>query len=94
MASNKNLDLDALSTLLREVGQYRDMLSEKYEILRNAAEACDQAMGSGLIIRKYLNQYNAGLAELSKTRAMVAQVHQELWKEYKSALAIKDSLGV
>lgn len=94
MASNKNMDLDALGTLMNAVGQYQDVLREKYEILKNAAEACDQAMGSGLIIRKYLSQYNAGLSELSKTLTLVAEVRQELSKEWRAAMEVRDSLGV
>lgn len=86
MASQKNLDLDALLTLIFAVGEYNRTLQENYVVLRDAAEVCDEAMGSDYIMQnKILPDYNEGLGELVRITQLVAEVREELKKEFEVA---------
>lgn len=86
------MDLDSLQSLMQAVRSYEETLYEKNLVLKDAAEACDQAMGSGFIIQKYLKSYNEGLGELSKTISLATEVRGELSEEWRRAIEFRDSL--
>ena len=59
-------------------------------MIQNAANLCDQAMGSDAISRKQIEKLNEAANELIKTSEKAKQMAEELIADYKSAQEIYD----
>ena len=84
------IDTDAYDTLIQAVNEFREVLVENGIILRNAANVCDQAMGSDAIIQKHITRLNDALSELEKTAQIASNIAAELKAEKVHALDIYD----
>lgn len=82
----QTLEIESLETLINAVNKYQDDLQTNYQILANAANVCDAAMGSDAIAQKHIANLNNALLQLSKTTKIVAQVAAELRTEKQEAL--------
>lgn len=82
---NNQLDLEALETLINAVKKYREELETNKTILENAANLCDQAMGSDAISQKHIAALNSAVTELKTTAQIVEQVAQALIDDERKA---------
>lgn len=64
--------IDDLQSLLKAINDYMADLAQNYQILVNAANVCDVAMGSDEISKRHINNLNEALKEL-KSAAEVAE---------------------
>lgn len=64
--------IDDLQSLLKAINDYKADLAQNYQILVNAANVCDVAMGSDEISKRHINNLNEALKEL-KSAAEVAE---------------------
>lgn len=85
---DKQLDIEALDTLIKAVGEYMDALTLNRQILLNAATVCDTAMGSDAIAQKHIGRLNETLKELEKASQIAANVAKELRTDRKQALDV------
>ena len=89
--NDQNLSIDALNTLIQAVNTYQNDLLTNKQILMNAANVCDQAMGSDAIAQKHISLLNSALEELQKTAQLAADVAQALIADKQRALdTLKD----
>lgn len=84
--NDQNLSIDALNTLIQAVNTYQNDLLTNKQILMNAANVCDQAMGSDAIAQKHISRLNSALEELQKTSQLAADVAQALIADKQRAL--------
>ena len=71
-------DSEALGNLIKAVQEYQKDLSEYYQILSNAANVCDIAMGSDAVSAKHIANLYSALEYLSKTAQIAEEVAQAL----------------
>ena len=90
MADNKMLETDSLDILIKAVQDYQSELDTNRQILINAANICDEAMGNDEISRKHITQLNEALKELEKTSMIVSNVADTLIRDRKIALDTLD----
>lgn len=62
--SNSQVDTDAVKSLIRAVGEYQDAIHVQKQFLLNAANVCDQVMGSDPISSKKIAKLEEALAVL------------------------------
>lgn len=82
----KQLDIEALDTLIKAVQEYQVSLDTNRQILINAANVCDQAMGSDEIAKKHIGKLNEALEELKKTSQMASEVAIQLIEDRRRAM--------
>ena len=82
------LDVDALETLIKAVQKYKEELEVNKKILVNAADVCDQAMGSDDIAKKHISKLNEALEELDKTVELTQEVAEALIKDRNMAVSV------
>ena len=82
------LDVDALETLIKAVQKYKEELEVNKKILVNAADVCDQAMGSDDIAKKHTSKLNEALEELDKTVELTQEVAEALIKDRNMAVSV------
>ncbi|MBR3260341.1 MAG: hypothetical protein IKF95_03235 [Firmicutes bacterium] len=82
------LEVDALETLIKAVQKYKDELEINKQILVNAADVCDQAMGSDDIAKKHISRLNEALVELDKTVELTQEVVEALIKDKNMAVSV------
>ena len=87
----KMLDIESLDTLIIAVRKYKETLAVNRQILVNAADVCDQAMGSDAISKRHISKLHEALQELQKTSRIVEDVAEALLKD--RALAIETLEG-
>ena len=58
------VDTDVFEVFIAELDKYEKGLIKNQTILKNAANACDVAMGMDAIAQKYLPQLNASIKQL------------------------------
>ena len=90
MGDPKQLDIDSLQLLIKAVTNYQEKIVGNYQMIQNAANLCDQAMGSDAISRKQIEKLNEAANELIKTSEKAKQMAEELIADYKSAQEIYD----
>ncbi len=62
--SNNFMDTDAVRSLITAVREYQEAIYTQKQFLLNAANVCDQAMGSDPISRKKITKLEEALAVL------------------------------
>lgn len=79
--SNEHLETDALDTLIKALEEYQENLATNRQMLQNAANVCDQAMGSDDIAKKNIQRLEDALVELTKTSEIAREVAEALVNE-------------
>ncbi len=87
---NNQLEVEALETLINAVQKYREELETNKVILVNAANLCDQAMGSDAISQKHIAALNSAITELEKTSQIVEKVAEALKDDLHKAKEVMD----
>jgi GTPase involved in cell partitioning and DNA repair len=82
---DNQLEIEALENLITAVRKYRDELETNKIILVNAANLCDQAMGSDAISQRHIAALNLSIAELEKTSQIVESVTEALVNDLNKA---------
>ena len=83
MGEGKQLETQQLEALIAEVNSYQKKLQDNISVLNNAANVCDQAMGSDAICQKYIGQLNDAIKKLQET----VNTASDIAKALKSDLA-------
>ena len=80
--TDKNMNPEALKTLITATEEFKESLAENLTQLNSAALECQDAMGSGLIIQTYLSKmaegFNSLQATLRKADEITAAMQQDL----------------
>ncbi len=80
------LSIESLDTLISAVERYREELLKNKQILVNAADLCDQAMGSDAISQKHIAALNNAINDLDRTSRIVEDVAIELREDRSKAM--------
>ena len=80
------LSIESLDTLISAVEKYREELLKNKQILVNAADLCDQAMGSDAISQKHIAALNNAINDLDRTSRIVEDVAVELREDRRKAI--------
>ena len=86
MAGHTNIE--SLEILIKAVQNYQDELNENRQILVNAANVCDAAMGSDDIAKKHIRRLNEALDELEKTSQIASDVAEALIEDKNRAISV------
>lgn len=86
--AGKQLDVESLDLLIKAVETYQEELATNRQILVNAANVCDAAMGSDDIAKKQIARLTDGLEKLKKTSQVASQVAQALRDDRKKAIDV------
>lgn len=87
---SSHLKTEELEILINAVKHYRENLETNKKILVNAANVCDEAMGSDDIAKKHIAQLNQALVELDKTSRIAEEVAQALTEDLNMAISIME----
>lgn len=82
------LEIESLNTLIEAVQKYKEQLDINKKILLNAADVCDQAMGSDDIAKKHIARLNEALLELDKTVQLSEDVIEALIADREMAIDV------
>lgn len=85
---SKDLVVESIDRLIKAVNQYQEELRYNAQILENAANACDAAMGNGEIAKKQIARLHDALKEIEKTAELAQSVSEALIWERKQAVEI------
>jgi hypothetical protein len=85
---NNHLEIESLDTLIKAVQVYQEELATNRQILVNAANVCDAAMGSDDIVKKHLARMNEALEELKKTSQIASDVAEALIEDKRRAIEV------
>lgn len=85
MAKQGALDVEALQLLIKAVEEYQEKVVKHYQVIQNAANLCDQAMGSDAISKKQINRLNEAANELIATAERAKQMAEKLIEDHKQA---------
>lgn len=80
------LEIESLDTLIRAVQKYQDDLEVNRQILVNAANVCDTAMGSDANAQRHIARLYEALEELKKTSQTASDVAEALIEDKRQAL--------
>lgn len=83
-----HLEMDSLDKLIEAVEEYQDELALNKQILVNAANVCDQAMGSDDIAKKHIGHLYDALEELNNTAQIASIVMTQLLLDRLHALEV------
>lgn len=83
-----HLEIESLDTLIKAVQVYQEELETNRQILVNAANVCDVAMGSDDIVKKHIARLNEALEELRKTSQIAENVAEALIEDKRKALEV------
>ena len=86
--ANNHMDIESLETLIKAVQDYQDELLTNRQILENAANVCDIAMGSDDIVKKHIARLNEALEELKKTSQIAEEVAEALLEDKRKAIEV------
>lgn len=86
--ANNHMDIESLETLIKAVQDYQDELLTNRQILENAANVCDIAMGSDDIVKKHIARLNEALEELKKTSQIAEEVTEALLEDKRQAIEV------
>lgn len=90
MGEHKALDTEALALLINAVADYHDKLMKHYKVIQNAANLCDQAMGSDALSKKQINKLYETTNELLITSDRAREMAEKLLEERKKVQNIYD----
>jgi Na+-transporting NADH:ubiquinone oxidoreductase subunit NqrC len=79
-------EIESLDILIKAVQEYQADLATNKQILLNAANVCDVAMGSDAIAQKHIARLNETLQELQKTAQIASDVAAALIEDRRRAL--------
>jgi hypothetical protein len=85
---NNHLEIESLDILIKAVQVYQEELATNRQILVNAANVCDAAMGSDDIVKKHLARMNEALEELKKTSQIASDVAEALIEDKRRAIEV------
>lgn len=86
--ANGHLKVESLDILIKAVQNYQDELLTNRQILENAANVCDVAMGSDDIVKKHIERLNEALEELKKTSQIAESVAEALLEDKRKAIDV------
>lgn len=86
--ANNHLEIESLDTLIKAVQTYQEELQTNRQILENAANVCDVAMGSDDIVQKHIARLNEALEELKKTSQIAEDVAEALLEDRRKAIEV------
>lgn len=81
-------EIESLDILIKAVQEYQTDLATNKQILLNAANVCDAAMGSDAIAQKHIARLNETLEELQKTAQIAADVAAALIEDRRRAIEV------
>ena len=84
----EQLEIESLDLLIQAVQEYQVELETNKQILMNAANVCDAAMGSDAIAQKHIARLNDTLEELKKTSQIAANVAAALIEDRRRAIDV------
>lgn len=90
---DRHLDTESLERMIKALEKYQERIKEHYRVIQNAANVCDQAMGSDAISRKQIETMQEAVGELITTSKTAEAMLEELLLEYQQAKDIYDSIG-
>ena len=93
MAEEKYVDPDALQELITATQKFSESLSENLAVLNAAARECEQAIGSGAIIKNYLQKAYVGYQALSAANQKAEEIISAMQKDYNHAMEIYKKAG-
>lgn len=85
---SKHLVVESLDILIKAVQEYQEELQINRQILTNAANVCDVAMGSDDIVKKHIARLNEALDELQKTSQLASDVAEALIEDRRRAIEV------
>ncbi len=80
------MEIESLETLIKAVQDYQDDLYSNRQILVNAANVCDAAMGNDDIAKKHIAKLYEALEKLKKTSEIASDVAEALLEDKRRAL--------
>lgn len=86
--ANNYMEIESLEMLIKAVQTYQDELLTNRQILENAANVCDIAMGSDDIVKKHIGRLNEALDELKKTSQIAEEVVDALVEDKRRAIDV------
>lgn len=86
--SKNHLEIESLETLIQAVQVYQEDLLRNRQVLINAANTCDAAMGSDDIVKKHIARLNDALVELDKTSRLAEEVAEALIEDKRIAISV------
>ncbi len=92
MENQNVLDTEALAQLINAVADYHDKLIGHYKVIQNAANLCDQAMGSDDLSKKQINKLYETTNELLITSDKAKEMAEKLLEEGRKAQEIYDMI--
>ena len=81
-------EIESLDILIKAVQDYQNDLQLNRQILVNAANVCDAAMGSDDIAKKHIARLYEALEELKKTAQIAADVAEALIEDKRRAIEV------
>lgn len=85
---SEHLVVESLDILIKAVQKYQEELQTNRQILINAANVCDAAMGSDDIVKKHIARLNEALVELQKTSQLASDVADALIEDRRRAIDV------
>ena len=82
------LETESLEILIKAVQDYQNDLQLNRQILVNAANVCDIAMGNDDIAKKHIARLYEALEELEKTSQIAADVAEALIEDKRRAIGV------
>ena len=84
----EHTEIESLDILIKAVQEYQTDLATNKQILLNAANVCDAAMGSDTIAQKHIARLDETLEELQKTAQIAADVAAALIEDRRRAIEV------
>ena len=81
-------NLESVVALMNAVAVYCENLDQNKLIMLNAANLCDQAMGSDAISQKHIQALYDALEVLDRTAVIAMEVFEKLKADYDQAMKI------
>ena len=82
------LEIESLDILIKAVQKYQEELQTNQQILVNAANVCDAAMGSDDIVKKHIARLYEALEQLKRTSQIASDVAEALMAEKLRAIEV------
>lgn len=82
------LEIESLDKLIKAVQVYQEELQTNRQILINAANVCDAAMGNDDIARKHIARLNEALEKLKRTAQIASDVAEALIEDKRRAIEV------
>ena len=86
--SNNHLKIESLEIIIKALHTYQEELSTNRQILENASNVCDVAMGSDDIVKKHIARLNEALENLKKTSQIAEEVTEALIEDKYRAIEV------